>query len=114
MTTALSHTEIVAVLRETPEQALFDWKKDFTEPKDDASRGELVKDILAIANATAFTKTPGRIFYGVNAKAPDPICGITTGWDDAQVQQLMRSACATSNHVSLLRSHRERKEGGRH
>jgi hypothetical protein len=57
--TALTHAQIVEVLQSTPEQALFDWKKDFVEPKDDNSRGELVKDISAIANATAFAKRSG-------------------------------------------------------
>jgi hypothetical protein len=31
----------------TPEQAVFDWKRDFVLPVDDETRGEFLKDVAA-------------------------------------------------------------------
>jgi len=52
MISALTVDEILVILRKTPEQAVFDWKQDFVHPSDDDARGELIKDIAAIANAS--------------------------------------------------------------
>lgn len=98
MQRALTPDEILVILRGTPEQAVFDWKQDFSPPRGDThverdlKAGELVKDISAIANATAFSHTTGYLFYGVQPKRPDPFIGITETWDDAPLQQLVRSA----------------------
>ncbi|MGZ9075849.1 MAG: ATP-binding protein [Burkholderiaceae bacterium] len=87
MITSLSIDEIVQFLKATPEQAVFDWKADFVPPSDDEKKGELLKDIAAIANASPLSH--GFIFFGVNPHRPDPIVGITSRYDDAKLQQLV-------------------------
>jgi hypothetical protein len=89
MITKLTIDEIKQLLATTPEQRLFDWKLDFVLPKDEAKKAEVVKDIVAIANGTAFTHTTGYIIYGVDPRRPDPIVGVTGTWDDASLQQLL-------------------------
>jgi predicted HTH transcriptional regulator len=84
----LTIDEIVNLVRSAPEQALFDWKSDFCLPKDDDSRGEIVKDIAAIANAAA--SSYGFIVYGVDPRKPDAIIGVTNQYDDARLQELVR------------------------
>lgn len=88
MISALTIDEVVAMLRKTPEQAVFDWKQDFVQPRDDESRGELLKDIAAIANASPLSY--GFIFYGVDPRRPDPIVGVSGKYDDAKLQQLVQ------------------------
>ena len=88
MITAFSIDEVVAFLGKTPEQAVFDWKQDFALPTDDESRGELIKDICAVANASALSY--GFIFYGVDPRRPDPVVGISKSYDDAKIQQLLQ------------------------
>ena len=88
MITALTIDEILQFLAKTPEQAVFDWKQDFVRPTDDDARGELIKDIAAIANASALSY--GFIFYGVDPRRPDPLVGITGGYDDSRIQQLLQ------------------------
>lgn len=94
MERALTPDEIVAILRRTPEQAVFDWKRDFVPPTDDDKAGELTKDISAVANATAFSHETGYIFYGVDPGRSDPLVGVTERWDDARLQQLVRAKTA--------------------
>ncbi len=81
----LTIKEILAFLELTPEQQLFDWKRDLSLSKN--HDGEIIKDIAAIANATI--KTPGYIFYGVDPNKPDPFIGISHSHDDANIQQLV-------------------------
>lgn len=88
MITALTIDEILQFLAKTPEQAVFDWKQDFVRPTDDDARGELIKDITAIANASALSY--GFIFYGVDPRRPNPLVGITGSYDDARIQQLLQ------------------------
>ena len=88
MITALTIDEILQVLAKTPEQAVFDWKQDFVHPTDDEARGELIKDIAAIANASALSY--GFIFYGVDPRRPEPLVGITKSYDDSRLQQLIQ------------------------
>ena len=88
MITALTIDEILEFLAKTPEQAVFDWKQDFVRPVDDDARGELIKDITAIANASVLSY--GFIFYGVDPRRPDPLVGITGSYDDASIQQLLQ------------------------
>ena len=88
MITALTIDEILHFLARTPEQAVFDWKQDFVSPTDDDARGELIKDIAAIANASALSY--GFIFYGVDPRRPDPLIGITGSYDDSRIQQLLK------------------------
>ena len=45
MITALSIDEVGQFLKNTPEQAAFDWKRDFIPPTDDEKRGEIIKDM---------------------------------------------------------------------
>ena len=52
MITALTIDEILEFLTKAPEQAVFDWKIDFILPNDDDKKGEIIKDIVAIANAS--------------------------------------------------------------
>ena len=84
----LTIDEIVDLVKTAPEQATFDWKTDFSPPKDDESRGEIIKDIAAIANAA--TSSYGFVIYGVNPKNPDVIVGVHHQYDDAQLQQLIK------------------------
>ena len=88
MIQTLSIDEVVALVRKTPEQTAFDWKTDFVLPKNDDARGELIKDIAAIANASP--NSYGFLVYGVNPKRPDVIVGISEGYDDARLQELIR------------------------
>jgi hypothetical protein len=81
--------EILEILRKTPEQTVFDWKQDFSVPLDDDAKGEIVKDIMAVANGTAFTHHDGYVFYGVQPGRPDPVVGVSETWDDANLQQLV-------------------------
>ena len=87
MINALSIDEIVRFLKATPEQAVFDWKVDFVPPSDDEKKGELLKDIAAVANASPLSH--GFIFFGVDPRRPDPIVGVTSRYDDAKLQQLV-------------------------
>jgi predicted HTH transcriptional regulator len=88
MIQTLSIDEVVALVRKTPEQTAFDWKTDFVLPKNDDAKGELIKDIAAIANASP--SSYGFLVYGVSAKRPDVIVGISEGYDDARLQELIR------------------------
>ena len=88
MIQTLSIDEVVALVRKTPEQTAFDWKTDFVLPTNPDARGELIKDIAAIANASPTSY--GFLVYGVNPKHPDVIVGISKGYDDAKLQQLIR------------------------
>lgn len=88
MITALTIDEIKQFLLRTPEQAVFDWKRDFASPTNDDARGELIKDIAAVANGSVLSY--GFIFYGVDPRQQDPIVGISQSYDDARVQQLVQ------------------------
>ena len=55
----LTLDDVVRVLKQTPEQCVFDWKRDLSWD-DDNKKSEIVKDIAAVANAT--TTSPGFIF----------------------------------------------------
>jgi hypothetical protein len=87
MINMLTIDEIIKIVKSTPEQAAFDWKTDFIEPNDDEKRGEVIKDISAIANASPLSY--GFLFYGVDPRRPDPFIGISRGYDDAKLQQLV-------------------------
>ena len=58
------------------------------EGSDDQRRGEFIKDVAAIANACA--SSYGFVVYGADPRQPDPIIGITTHYDDADLQQLAK------------------------
>jgi len=88
----LSLDEIVRMLGSTPEQPVFDWKRMFTPPRDETAKGEFVKDVMAVANGTAFARSPGFVLYGVNPDATDPFVGISERWDDNEAQALVRWA----------------------
>lgn len=90
----LSLEEIVQMLGSTPEQPVFDWKRTFAQPRDEVAKGEFVKDVMAVANGTAFSRSLGFVLYGVNPDAPDPFVGVKTRWDDNEAQALVRSALA--------------------
>ncbi len=88
MITMLTIDEIIALLKSAPEQAVFDWKIDFPLPTDDEKRGEIIKDIAAIANASPLSY--GFIIYGVDPRRPDPVIGISKQYDDSKLQQLVK------------------------
>src|SRR3970282_1410387 len=78
-----------------PEQSVFDWKRDFTPPRDDDAKAEFVKDVLAVANATAFSHGTGYVLYGVDPRhSGEKLIGISEGYDDASLQQLLTLAAA--------------------
>ncbi|HXM41143.1 MAG TPA: ATP-binding protein [Bryobacteraceae bacterium] len=86
MMNTLTIDGVIELVAKTPEQALFDWKRDFVVPVDDEKKGELIKDLAAVANACA--SSYGYILYGVSPGSPDPIVGTTQTYDDAKLQQL--------------------------
>src|SRR2546428_7996355 len=79
--------EVIKLATSKPEQNVFDWKVDFVAPSDDEKKGELLKDIAAIANSASHSY--GFLLYGVDPRRPDPVVGITSGYDDAKLQQLV-------------------------
>lgn len=88
----LSLDTIVQMIGSTPEQPVFDWKRTFAPPRDEMARGEFVKDVMAVANGTAFTRSRGFVLYGVNPDAGDPFVGVSERWDDNEAQALVRGA----------------------
>ncbi len=87
MITKLTIDEVIKLATSKPEQSVFDWKVDFVVPSDDEKKGELLKDIAAIANSSSHSY--GFLLYGVDPGRPDPVVGITSGYDDAKLQQLV-------------------------
>jgi predicted HTH transcriptional regulator len=81
----LSPDDVLAALRHAPEQCIFDWKQDLLARTEEA-KGEVLKDIVAVANAT--TTSPGFLFYGVDPRRPDPVVGMSKSYDDASFQQM--------------------------
>jgi hypothetical protein len=86
MMKTLTVDEVIEMVKKTPEQVVFDWKADFVIPSDDEKRGEFIKDLSAIANASP--SSYGYIVYGVDPRRPDPVVGIKESYDDAKLQQL--------------------------
>jgi len=84
----LAIDEILLILKNNPEQLIFDWKRDLNWGKEDVTKSEKVKDIVAIANTV--TEESGYIFYGVDPNQPDSIIGISRSYDDSRFQQLLR------------------------
>lgn len=84
----LTIEKIAEVLKSTPEQSVYDWKTDLVLPNTDEARGELLKDISAIANS--LSSGSGFVLLGVDPRRPDPIVGMTKHYDDASLQQLVR------------------------
>jgi predicted HTH transcriptional regulator len=84
----LTVDEILGLVKSAPEQAVLDWKTDFVVPADDEKRGELLKDICAVANAVSGSY--GFILYGVDPRRPDPLVGVSARYDDANLQQLVQ------------------------
>jgi len=85
--TKLTIDEVIKVATSKPEQSVFDWKVDFETPSDDEKKGELLKDISAIANSSPLSY--GFLIYGVDPRRPDPVVGITASYDDAKLQQFV-------------------------
>ena len=101
----ISESLLLEILEKSPEQITFDWKTNFKPPTDEESRAEIIKDITAIANGCS--EVAGFIFYGVNPKNPkNPIVGISAGYDDASLQQLIKKERRTVGDILLLRSFR--------
>jgi len=72
----------------------LDWKKDWPlgllrgkkDPKWDRGRGELLKDLISIANSSG--PSPAHLVYGVkNLRARREVFGILKSFDDADFQQ---------------------------
>ena len=85
----LTLAQILDLVRTRPEQVVFDTKRDFAPPRGDGARAEFIKDVVAIANGTAFTGGPGFIVYGVDPNLSDPVLGVSERYDDAALQQLV-------------------------
>ena len=85
----LTLNDVIALIQKSPEQVNFDWKRDFSIPNNDDKRGEIIKDVTAIANS--LTLSPGFIFYGVDPSISESIIGITNSYDDASLQQLFKN-----------------------
>jgi predicted HTH transcriptional regulator len=87
----LTLDEILNIIKIVPEQCIYDWKQDLSIENED-KKSELVKDIVAIANAT--TTFPGFVFYGVDPRRPDCIVGMGKSYDDASFQQMIANKVA--------------------
>lgn len=83
-----SRDEIIQMVKSYPEQSKFDWKRDLNISSPH-KKSEIVKDVIAIANAHG--TSDGYILYGVDPKENDPIIGITISSDDASIQQIVSS-----------------------
>lgn len=88
MMNTLTIDDVIALVKKTPEQAVFDWKRDFVVPSDEGKQGEFIKDLAAVANACA--SSYGFIVYGVDPRKPDPVIGIQQSYDDAKFQPLVK------------------------
>jgi len=87
----LTLAQILDLVQTRPEQIVFDTKRSFRPPRDDAGRAEFIKDAVAVANGTALTRGPGFVIYGVDSKVPGIVTGISEQYDDASLQQLVAS-----------------------
>ena len=84
---------LLEALLTCPESDLLDWKRDFPKSliagsKDagwDSAQGDVVKDIVAIANSVL--DTAGFVVYGVQdlQVSRNPV-GVSRSWDEAQFQ----------------------------
>ncbi len=80
--------EIIKILKDNPEQNIFDEKTDFNFGDNDDKKSEIIKDIVAIANATA--NEPGYIFYGVDSRQQNPLLPKEIIFDGAKIGQLIK------------------------
>lgn len=74
MITQLTIDEEDQLLRSKPEQAVIDWKTDFTIPNTDDARGEFIEDLAGVANGVVASY--GYILYDVDSRRPDSVIGI--------------------------------------
>jgi predicted HTH transcriptional regulator len=93
----LSRHEVIEMLKSYPEQSKFEWKQDLNISSED-KKSEIVKDVIAIANAHG--TSDGYILYGVAPTEDDPIKGITSSLDDATIQQIVNSKI--DRHIDFL------------
>lgn len=84
----LTEEEIIGIIKDYPEQSKFDWKMSL-DLSSNRNKSELVKDVVAIANAHG--NYEGYIIYGVNPRETDPIIGNAQSFDDAMLQQIVNS-----------------------
>jgi predicted HTH transcriptional regulator len=103
----LSIDQVMEVLRSTPEQAVFDWKRDFVVPTTDEARAEFLKDVVAIANA--ITTSDGFVFYGVDPHQANPVVGIGKPYDDAALQQFVHGKVEPNPSFLYYQLHVENK-----
>lgn len=83
----LQMAEIRSFGQSRPEQIIIDFKSHFEWPKGEGSKGELIKDIVSIANSCR--NEGGYIFFGIDEKLNDPVVGLKGNFDDASFQQLL-------------------------
>lgn len=86
----LTFDQIITIVNTSPEQDIFDWKRDLnfgSDKFDLTKKSEFVKDIVAIANST--TTESGFIFYGIEVTESIEIYGLTKSYDDATFQQIV-------------------------
>jgi len=84
---------VIELVTKTPKQPIFDWKTDIVIPNDDEKRGDFMKDLDPFVNAIG--STYGAIAYGADLRRPDPVVGITSSSDDANLQQLTNSTISS-------------------
>lgn len=73
------------MLRRTPEQTVFDWKRSL-ELDGEEKKSEFLKDVVSMANV--HPKQEAYVFYGVDPDGDEPIVGLSQSFDDANFQQL--------------------------
>jgi predicted HTH transcriptional regulator len=84
----LSMDEIKKILKDNPEQNIFDWKQNLNFGESKEKNSDIIKDIVAIANS--ITDEPGYIFYGVDPQQDNPLLEISIPDVDSQLQQLVK------------------------
>lgn len=93
----LSPDEIKQLLAKYPEQPKFDWKKSL-DLSNEVTKSHFVKDIVAFGNSHG--EETGYILYGVNPDRDNPILGLSGTFDDANLQELVKSKL--DRHVNFL------------
>lgn len=93
----LSPDEIKQLLAKYPEQPKFDWKESL-DLSNEETKSHFVKDIVAFGNSHG--EETGYILYGVNPDRENPILGLSKTFDDANLQELVKSKL--DKHINFL------------
>lgn len=93
----LTPDEIKQLLAKYPEQPKFDWKESL-DLSNEVTKSHFVKDIVAFGNSHG--EETGYILYGVDPDRENPILGLSKTFDDANLQELVKSKL--DKHINFL------------